>query len=192
MNSNKTKTIKHRVIALLNREEIEFLEKLSMDALFSTGHKMSKTEIIAALVEAAMKRQVTTKGISHKQELVERLIGLEDKKIERREYPRLKMGLLVGLKKADSLEEYKDRITKNVSLGGFMVELDALQEPYKVGEVMELTIKDGEAFKALGRVTWINQNKETSRWEMGIQLLYIREEHLQMMKRNLNVFTVKE
>lgn len=43
--------IKHRVIAMLDREELEFLDKLGKDALFSTGHKLSYNEILRGLVD---------------------------------------------------------------------------------------------------------------------------------------------
>lgn len=50
----KMKTLKHRVIAMMDREELEFLDKLGKDALFSTGHKLSYNEIITALVDFSM------------------------------------------------------------------------------------------------------------------------------------------
>lgn len=45
------KTIKHRVITLLDRKELDFLDKLGKDALFSTGHKLSYNEILRALID---------------------------------------------------------------------------------------------------------------------------------------------
>ena len=43
-----------RVVTLLNREEIDFLDKLCKDSLFSTGIKLSRTQILRSLVEAMM------------------------------------------------------------------------------------------------------------------------------------------
>jgi len=43
--------IKHRVITLLNREEMDFLDKLGKDALFSTGRKLSYNEILRGLID---------------------------------------------------------------------------------------------------------------------------------------------
>lgn len=43
--------IKHRVITMLDREELDFLDKLGKDALFSTGHKLSYNEILRALID---------------------------------------------------------------------------------------------------------------------------------------------
>ena len=43
--------MKHRVITMLDREELDFLDKLGKDALFSTGHKLSYNEILRALID---------------------------------------------------------------------------------------------------------------------------------------------
>ncbi len=47
-------TIKHRIITMLDRKEIDFLDTVGKDALFSTGHKLSHSEILRGLVEFAM------------------------------------------------------------------------------------------------------------------------------------------
>jgi len=36
---------------MLNREELDFLDKLGKDALFTTGHKLSYNDILVGLVE---------------------------------------------------------------------------------------------------------------------------------------------
>ena len=69
------KDVKYRAIALLNREEIEFLEKLGMDALFSTGHKLTKVDMIAGLIDAAIKLKITGHGVTDKEALVEKILG---------------------------------------------------------------------------------------------------------------------
>lgn len=40
-----------RVVTFLNRDEVDFLDKLGKDALFSTGVKLSRTKLIAWLVD---------------------------------------------------------------------------------------------------------------------------------------------
>jgi hypothetical protein len=45
----KQSNIKHRVITMLDRDELEFLDKLGKDALFSTGHKLPITKFCAHL-----------------------------------------------------------------------------------------------------------------------------------------------
>ena len=42
---------KRRVIALLSREEMDFIDKIGKDALFSTGSKLTRVDIIAALID---------------------------------------------------------------------------------------------------------------------------------------------
>jgi len=69
------KNIKFRAIALLNREEVEFLEKLGMDALFSTGHKLTKVDMIAAFIDAAIRLKITGHGVMNKEALVERILA---------------------------------------------------------------------------------------------------------------------
>lgn len=49
----------HRVITMLNRQEMEFLDKLGKDSLFSTGHKLSYNEILKALIEFAMELKLS-------------------------------------------------------------------------------------------------------------------------------------
>jgi len=68
------KDFKYRAIALLNREEIEFLEKLGMDALFSTGHKLTKVDMIAACIDAVIQLKVTGHGVENKKALVEKIL----------------------------------------------------------------------------------------------------------------------
>jgi hypothetical protein len=50
----KTMNLTHRVITMLDRKELEFMDKLGKDALFSTGHKLSYNEILKALIDFAM------------------------------------------------------------------------------------------------------------------------------------------
>ena len=44
----------HRVITMLDRNEIDFLDKLGKDALFSTGHKLSYNDILKGLIDFAI------------------------------------------------------------------------------------------------------------------------------------------
>ena len=42
---------RERVVSFLNRKEIDFLDKVGKDALFSTGLKLSRAKLIAWLVD---------------------------------------------------------------------------------------------------------------------------------------------
>lgn len=67
---------KGRIVAFLTRDEIDFIDKLSKDALFSTGHKLSRTEIIRAFIDALKRKDINAEGVHSKSELEERLMLL--------------------------------------------------------------------------------------------------------------------
>jgi len=70
----ETRQITHRVIALLNREQVDFLDKLGKDALFTTGAKLSRTKIIYAMVNALRSLGVTGDGVRSKEEFEQKII----------------------------------------------------------------------------------------------------------------------
>jgi len=63
-----------RIIAFLTREEVDFLDKLGKDALFTTGHKLSRTEIISALIDAINSLSIDGKDVKTAQDLKEKII----------------------------------------------------------------------------------------------------------------------
>ncbi|MDD5254800.1 MAG: hypothetical protein PHR11_01950 [Candidatus Omnitrophica bacterium] len=63
-----------RVVTFLNREEVDFLDKLGKDALFSTGLKLSRTKIISWLIEFTKKLQLNGDNIKSEEEFEERII----------------------------------------------------------------------------------------------------------------------
>ena len=64
----------HRVITMLNREEMEFLDKLGKDALFSTGHKLTYNEILRGLIDFAIEIGVSGENVDSLQKLKERIL----------------------------------------------------------------------------------------------------------------------
>ena len=64
----------HRVIASLNREQVDFLDKIGKDALFSCGVKLSRTENLAALVNVLKRADLTGDGIRSAEQLEQRLV----------------------------------------------------------------------------------------------------------------------
>ena len=66
----------HRVITFLTREELDFLDKIGKDALFSTGTKLSRSKIISALVNAIRKLNIDGRGLSSKKELENKIIEI--------------------------------------------------------------------------------------------------------------------
>ena len=53
---------------------MDFIDKISKDALFTTGKKLSRSEIIQAVVEAARKLNLTGKGVNSVDELERRIL----------------------------------------------------------------------------------------------------------------------
>ena len=64
----------HRVIALLIREQVDYLDELGKDALFSTGAKLSRTKIIFAMVNALRTLGITGQGVRSKEELEQKIV----------------------------------------------------------------------------------------------------------------------
>lgn len=71
-NDNSEKS--HRVIASLSRAQIDFLDKIGKDALFSAGVKLSRTTIISAMVNALRRLEISTEGVSSKKELEDTIL----------------------------------------------------------------------------------------------------------------------
>jgi len=163
MNNYDKDNIKRRVIALLTRDQMEFLEKLSMDSLFSTGSKLSRVEIISALIDAAMALEVSGDGVRSKKELIQRILNKIHSQTDRRRYPRLKRSLIVGFRKADSLEQYNPSTTDNISLGGFRIDVAYFGKPPSVHQIVEITMKEPdekeEPITAMGRIVWVRESE---------------------------------
>ena len=64
----------HRVVTFLNRSQVDFLDKLSKDALFSTGVKFPRTRIISALIDLLQSANVGGEGLRSDRDLEERLV----------------------------------------------------------------------------------------------------------------------
>jgi hypothetical protein len=65
-----------RIVAFLTRQEIDFIDSLAKDALFSTGHKLSRTDIIRAMIDCIRVNNIDAKGVSSKSDLERRLLRL--------------------------------------------------------------------------------------------------------------------
>ncbi|MFA4889414.1 MAG: hypothetical protein WC628_07580 [Candidatus Omnitrophota bacterium] len=79
---------KHRVITMLNREEVEFMDKMGKDALFSAGHKLSYNVILKGLLDVAMDLGVSGENIdslaTFKERLLVQIRSLVQKQIEQK------------------------------------------------------------------------------------------------------------
>jgi hypothetical protein len=183
----KTKITTHRVITMLDRNELEFLDKLGKDSLFSTGHKLSYNEILRGLIGFAMQVGVQGTGINSLDTLKQKIFEIAKKKmigqdntdsnqavpVERREYPRIKKDLKVECSKLESLKVLPAVNTENISYGGIQITLPEYFEPETR---LELKIRSADAEKpifAFGRVAWIKKDPAQDGFVAGIQLLHI-------------------
>jgi len=69
-----------RVVTFLNRDEVDFLDKIGKDALFSTGAKISRAKIIAWLVEFMEHLNVNGEGIRTEGDLENRVKRILEEK----------------------------------------------------------------------------------------------------------------
>lgn len=63
-----------RVIAFLDREEIDYLDKIGKDALFTRGVKLSRVKVLRAMVDAMRDLEINGKDISSESELKEEIL----------------------------------------------------------------------------------------------------------------------
>ena len=64
----------HRVIASLNREQVDYLDKIGKDAQFSSGIKLSRTQILAAMVNALRRLNLTGEGVTTVNQFEQRIV----------------------------------------------------------------------------------------------------------------------
>ena len=72
--SNNNTLRAHRVIASLNREQVDFLDKIGKDALFSAGVKLSRTQVLAAMVNVLKRFNLTGEGIASPEQFERRIV----------------------------------------------------------------------------------------------------------------------
>ena len=64
----------HRVVTFLTREELEFLDKLERDMMFSTGTHIPRSKIIEDMVDILRQSQMNATGIKDNQQLETKII----------------------------------------------------------------------------------------------------------------------
>ena len=79
---NRQDQSKARLIAMISREEMDFIDKLAKDALFSTGRKLSRTDVVSAHIDVMHEFPMTGRGIHSRKELHERILVAIRNKIE--------------------------------------------------------------------------------------------------------------
>lgn len=76
---NKSAKQVGRIVAFLSREQLDFLDKIGKDAMFSTGKKLSRTEIVQAMVETMRKLDISGSDIRSADELERRMLDVAKK-----------------------------------------------------------------------------------------------------------------
>ncbi len=66
--------IAQRVIARLTRTQVDYLDKIGKDAQFSAGVKLSRTEIISALVNVLRHLRLTGNGVESPEQFEQRVL----------------------------------------------------------------------------------------------------------------------
>ena len=64
----------HRVIAVMDREDIDYLDKIGKDSLFTTGVKLSRIKILRAMVEAMKEFGVNGKYVKTEEKLKDEIL----------------------------------------------------------------------------------------------------------------------
>lgn len=72
MNADRSER-NQRVVTFLDRDEVDFLDKLGKDALFSTGSKLSRAKLIAWLVDFLKGLNISGKSLNSEKELEARI-----------------------------------------------------------------------------------------------------------------------
>jgi len=75
MQNIHTEEKNQRVVTFLNRKEVDFLDKLGKDALFSTGIKLSRAKLIAWLVDIIKELNISGQGIKSEKDFENRVKG---------------------------------------------------------------------------------------------------------------------
>ena len=65
-----------RVVAFLNRNEVDYLDKLGKDALFSTGLKISRAKLLAWFVDFMQNLHISGENIKSKRDLEGKIINI--------------------------------------------------------------------------------------------------------------------
>jgi len=69
MRQNGVKNSKAKLVAMIHRGEMDFIDRIGKDALFTTGKKSSREEVISAILSAVAQLAIYGKDIHSEEEL---------------------------------------------------------------------------------------------------------------------------
>jgi len=81
----KDKLLTHRVVTFLTREELDFLDKLEKDMMFSTGKHLSRAQIIQDIADILTQTKMNASGIKDDGELKARIMEAIAKLVQEQE-----------------------------------------------------------------------------------------------------------
>jgi hypothetical protein len=76
-----------RVVTFLNRDEVDFLDKMGKDALFSSGTKLSRAKLIAWLIDILKGLNISGENLKTEKDLELKIMEMI-KEIENSHQPR--------------------------------------------------------------------------------------------------------
>jgi hypothetical protein len=76
-----------RVVTFLNRDEVDFLDKMGKDALFSSGTKLSRAKLIAWLIDILRGLNISGENLRTEKDLEIKIMAVI-KEIENSNQPR--------------------------------------------------------------------------------------------------------
>jgi hypothetical protein len=79
-NQEDKKELLSRVITFLSREELDFIDKISKDSLFTTGAKLPRAKVIEGIVDACMQMGINGENVHSKEELMNKIFEVVAKK----------------------------------------------------------------------------------------------------------------
>lgn len=166
-----------RIMLNLDREQYEFIDKISRDTLFTAGKRLTNNKIILTFINVMKEIGLNGEGLSSCEELKNRMLFILGMKKEKRAYPRLKKEVRVLWRKLESVSEHQAGKTIDISHAGFRI---MLEEEHKPGEILEFVVHDSlmpdKPMKVLGRIVWIRLREDEKNMEAGIQLTYVSAE----------------
>lgn len=169
--ANNGKSKAGRVVVNLTREDLEFIDNIGRDALFTTGKRLTNNKIIRAFISAMQEIKIKGDGLYSAEELKNRILVKLKIKKDKRAYPRFKKEVTLSWRKASSSEKHTKGSTIEIGEGGFRIQL---KENKAVGENLEFTINDpcepNKPIAVSGRIAWVKKRDEDSAPEAGIKI----------------------
>ena len=83
MKKDNRKDMRHRTIALLDRQEMEYLDKLGKESMFSIGRKLTYSDILKALVDLARELGISGENVDSPETLKKIFYELSRRKLDK-------------------------------------------------------------------------------------------------------------